>query len=235
MTYGHMAADTQGLERAVASLTGNGTAMLRSRLELNRTAFLCVGRLVEQKGVRQLVGAWQALDPALKAEATLLFVGDGPEAGWLKEQVQETSSSIRYAGPVDYDQLHRYYAAADAFVIPTLEDNWSLVVPEAMACGLPILCSKYNGCWPELVHQSRNGWVFDPLDQSDMVRCLAECAKQREQLKQMGVESRVIVSQHTPTHAAESVFRACRIAWERVRGDEEVCANGSSDGRRSTA
>ena len=41
-----------------------------------------------------------------------------------------------------------------------LEDNWSLVVPEAMSCGLPILCTRYNGCWPELVRENENGWVF---------------------------------------------------------------------------
>ncbi len=104
------------------------------------------------------------------------------------------------------------YAAADAFVIPTLEDNWSLVVPEAMSCGLPILCSKYNGCWPELVHPGRNGWVFDPLDKEDMARCLLACAASGDELGRMGLESQRIVADFTPAHAARAIFGACETA-----------------------
>jgi glycosyltransferase involved in cell wall biosynthesis len=109
-----------------------------------------------------------------------------------------------------------YYAAADAFVIPTLEDNWSLVVPEAMACGLPILCSKYSGCWPELV-QEGNGWVFDPLDHQDTLRVLNLCIQKGSELPGMGRESRTIIAGHTPQHAARSIYEACRIATEQAK------------------
>ena len=77
-------------------------------------------------------------------------------------------TNVYFIGKVDYDNLPNYYQSADVFVIPTLEDNWSLVVPEAMASGLPILSSVYNGCYPEYVTED-NGWVFDPLDSSDFV------------------------------------------------------------------
>jgi glycosyltransferase involved in cell wall biosynthesis len=122
---------------------------------------------------------------------------------------------VYFAGSIDYNQIHNYYASADAFIIPTLEDNWSLVVPEAMACGLPILCSKYNGCWPELVQEGRNGWVFDPIDTSDTLRVLTSVAASKVHLKKMGQCSREIVAQHNPKAAAEAIFAACNLAIKR--------------------
>ena len=56
--------------------------------------------------------------------------------------------------------------------MPTWQDNWSLVVPDAMACGLRVLCSKFNGGWPELAHEDENGYVFSPLVQENFVSTL---------------------------------------------------------------
>ena len=136
--------------------------------------------------------------------------------GQLEQYIRENHlDSVRFAGFVDYDSLAPYYKATDAFIIPTLEDNWSLVVPEAMACGLPILCSKYNGCWPELVHPCENGWVFDPLDSDDTVDCLKECLLAKEKLPEMGKKSRQIVSKHTAKQAAQAILNACEIAMRQ--------------------
>lgn len=147
----------------------------------------------------------------------LVIVGDGPERGRLMNQTSAAGlKSVYFEGSVDYDHMAGYYAASDAFVMPTLEDNWSLVVPEAMACGLPILCSKYNGCWPELV-QERNGWVFDPLDPQDTLRGLKACIERGPELPGMGRESRAIIAGHTPRHAARSIYEACRIAKEPAK------------------
>ena len=119
---------------------------------------------------------------------------------------------MRFVGAIDYDNIAIYYAAADVFIIPTLEDNWSLVVPEAMACGLPILCSKYNGCWPELIHQDKNGWIFDPLDSESTVKCLNLCIENKNELTKMGINSQEIVKNYSPEKAAGTIIRGCEIA-----------------------
>ena len=124
---------------------------------------------------------------------------------------------MTFIGGIDYDDIHKYYAMADVFMISTLEDNWSLVVPEAMACGLPVMCSQYNGCWPELVTK-QNGWVFDPLDPAGTSACLNTCLAARQQWPDMGWKSWEIVSRHTPEHAARAILEACRIALKRGNG-----------------
>jgi glycosyltransferase involved in cell wall biosynthesis len=87
-----------------------------------------------------------------------------------------------------------------------------------MACGLPILCSKYNGCWPELV-QEKNGWIFDPLDPKDTFRVLDSCLQKASDLPAMGRQSLEIVAGHTPLRAAKSIYEACLIAVRRVSGN----------------
>jgi hypothetical protein len=111
-------------------------------------------------------------------------------------------------------------AAGDCFVTPMLEYNWSLVVSEAMACGSPILCSTYSGCWPELVEPDRNGWVFDPLDLAHFTQALSYAIEQGEELGTMGEASRAIISQDTPQHAAVAVLQACRIANATISSGE---------------
>jgi glycosyltransferase involved in cell wall biosynthesis len=178
---------------------------------------LYIGRLIRRKGITELLSAWTNLPHTCVGPASLLLVGDGPDMQqYVDYCANHRLSNVRFAGRVEYDRLPLYYAAADAFVIPTLEDNWSLVVPEAMACGLPILCSKYNGCWPELVREGINGWVFDPLDVNSTTAVLTQAIQNCDRLETMGRVSRQIVSAHNAVTAAQAVLDACN----RARGEQ---------------
>jgi glycosyltransferase involved in cell wall biosynthesis len=211
-----MAADTHDLQQAAASVTYAERDEIRTGWYAQGLVFLYVGRLIRIKGIAQLLKAWARFEQDQKEKATLVLVGGGPEESSLRLLADSLNlRRVYFAGSVDYNQIHNYYASADALIIPTLEDNWSLVVPEAMACGLPILCSKYNGCWPELVQAGINGWVFDPLDNSDTLKVLASAATSKAELQKMGQRSREIVLDHTPKAAAESIFSACKLAIAR--------------------
>jgi glycosyltransferase involved in cell wall biosynthesis len=85
-----------------------------------------------------------------------------------------------------------------------------------MACGLPVLCSIYNGCYPELVHDGRNGWRFDPIDAEDTYQALARCVQSYQRLPAMGEESRRMVEAYTPECAADAILEACRMAHTRL-------------------
>ena len=209
ITLGHMSADTDGLRTAVRAIQPSEREATRARLGLRGTVFLYVGRMDPRKGCRELLRAWaQAAIPP--QEGTLLMVGDGPERSELEEMPE--ASGVVFAGRIPYDELPAIYAAADAFVIATLEDNWSLVVPEAMACELPILSSIYNGCWPELVRDGQNGWAFDPLRTEDCARALKNAVDASPRLASMGHRSGEIIADFGARQAAESIKRACEIA-----------------------
>src|SRR5262249_22457409 len=66
------------------------------------------------------------------------------------------------------------YFAADFFVHPTFYDPCSHVVPEAMACGLPVVTTRYNGA-SELMNAPREGYVIDdPHDHDRLAWCLTQ-------------------------------------------------------------
>ena len=213
ITKGHMVADSDRLATLRKSVSPVERERLRSGWPTAKVVFLYVGQLIKRKGLEQLLRAWQTFEGKAPGEAALVLVGCGPEESALKAQVETAKlRHVVFAGQVDYEHLVPYYAASDAFIIPTLEDNWSLVVPEAMACGLPILCSKYNGCWPELVQEGRNGWVFDPQDEQDTTETLSRAISHGVELAKMGAESLAIVSEHSPRRAAHAIHSACELA-----------------------
>jgi glycosyltransferase involved in cell wall biosynthesis len=141
---GAMAADTDELSKRREKLPPDDIDALEKSLGLTRPIFLYVGRLIRLKGLRELLHGWELyVRNSSSTHGSLLLVGEGPEREVLENIIREHNlPNTTFAGAVNYDDIAPYYAVCDAFIIPTLEDNWSLVVPEAMACGKPVLCSN---------------------------------------------------------------------------------------------
>lgn len=207
LAYGHMTAETAGVAERVAKATELQVKDIKSRYKLKGLTFLYLGQLIPRKGIMELLRAWKTAE---LNDATLMLVGDGQQRNEIRKYIADNylEDSIKLTGAISYDDLGPYYKAADCFIIPTLEDNWSLVVPEAMAAGLPIACSIYNGCHPELVHPE-NGWTFDPLNLKSTIETLKDITASRGKLPEMGEQSRRIVANHTPQHAAQGIYDAC--------------------------
>lgn len=105
-----------------------------------------------------------------------------------------TDAGIWMIGPVE-DPLP-FYAAADICVHPTYYDACSLVVLEAMACGLPVITTTWNGAG-ELISHGREGFLIsDPTDTDDLIRHLLAltCPDKR---RTMGVAARALAEQHS--------------------------------------
>lgn len=206
ITTGTMSADSEGLAKASLSISPEERAAFKHSLGLHEEGitYLYSGYLIPRKGVDYLLQAWMKHIQTYPKDQLLLVGG-----GELQESLSKTyggEKSIHFMGTVVYDTIYRYYNVADVFVIPTLEDNWSLVVPEAMACGLPVACSVYNGCYPELVHEGENGALFDPLDVKSTVKALDYF--HHVDLEQQGARSIEIEKQYNTERVAQNIFNA---------------------------
>lgn len=215
LTYGHMVADISGMEKKVDLVTEEECASLREKYSIKGLMLLFVGQLIPRKGVKELLEAWKVFQKTQSEKCTLVYVGDGVQRIELRDLIKANDiTNVVFTGSIDYDNMAVFYKTADCFIIPTLEDNWSLVVPEAMACGLPVATSIYNGCYPELVHPE-NGWTFDPLKQESIVDVLKKIISAKDGLKNMGKCSKTIVSKETADRAAQSIYDAIDIAIKR--------------------
>lgn len=137
---------------------------IRHRFALPDRYFLCAGRLVREKGVFDLVRAYERLSPEVQGDIGLVLVGDGSARSQLEALAAAVPDRIRIMAFLHREELASVYALADALVFPTHSDPWGLVVNEAMACGLPILASEVAGCVADLVENGGNGFVLPPRD-----------------------------------------------------------------------
>lgn len=169
---GGMSADSEGLRNGIASMTESEKVTFRNNFSNSGDGliYLFTGKLIERKGILPLLSAWKK-HSFVHSNDRLIIVGDGEQMTECKE-ICKNESSVFLEGRVEYAQIHKYYAVADVYVMPTIEDNWSLVVPEAMACGLPVATSIYNGCHTELVREGENGIVFDTFKEESLVHAL---------------------------------------------------------------
>lgn len=124
---------------------------------------LYVGLLVARKGVGDFLAAlarWGHSHPSDAVEC--LVAGDGDERARLERLPMPPNTRVVFLGNVPYERLPQLYQEADVFVLPTLEDEWGVVVNEAMAASLPVLGSLHSQAVEELVDDGGNGWTFSP-------------------------------------------------------------------------
>ena len=102
---------------------------------------LFLSRLHEKKGLRHLIDAWRRVSVDFSNWHLLIA---GPDDGFerrLRESIASfnLSASVTVAGPLYGNAKLAAYAAADAFVLPSFSEGFSMAVLEAMACKLPVL------------------------------------------------------------------------------------------------
>jgi glycosyltransferase involved in cell wall biosynthesis len=130
--------------------------------------FLFVGNDWKKKGLDALLHALAKL-PELPWR--LLIVGSDSRAAYEQTlQTLRVASRVTFLGPSP--DVLQFYAAADAYAAPALEDAYGLPVLEAMACGLPIIASSRAGV-SEIVTHGVNGLVLrDPKDSGELSAAL---------------------------------------------------------------
>lgn len=202
---GGMSADSEGLRKGIASLgSAERDSMLAKYKKNDGIVFLFCGALIERKGVESLLKAWKEYTQTHPND-TLLMVGGGELESKLRKDFGSIPT-VFIEGRKEYSEVCKYYAIADVFILPTIEDNWSLVIPEAMSCGLPVATSIYNGCHSELIREGENGTTFDTFNQASIIQAL-DFFHDRD-LKQMGQKSIEFEKPFDTEHCAQRTYNA---------------------------
>jgi glycosyltransferase involved in cell wall biosynthesis len=119
---------------------------VRGAVRAGPPTILCVARLIEGKGVLELV---QALSIVRRTTpCRLVLAGDGPEAERIRALAQRlgVSDSVELTGYVVGEDLAGLYRTADVFALPTsLSEGFPMVIQEALAFGLPIVTTRARG------------------------------------------------------------------------------------------
>lgn len=175
--------------------------------------FLCVARLVKKKNLPRLIRAYASYVrsmPRAERPWSLVICGDGPEREDLQAVAKQCGvrEKVVFAGLIsDFNHMLNYYAFARALILASHEnEQWGLVVNEAMASGLPVVVSKQCGCASSLVHNFQNGFSFDGNSVAALATHLSWLHEHEGDLSAMGERSREIVSEYSPANFAAKVL-----------------------------
>ncbi|MEO0479309.1 MAG: glycosyltransferase [Planctomycetota bacterium] len=157
------------LDRAVTHLPYPFPTVLEDPAAARDLDLLFVGRLGPEKGLDRILRALPEV-PDLR----LTVAGSGPMLTEWTSLARHlgVDDRVDWRGWLDGEALRVLRARHRALVVPSLWlENSPLVVHDALAEGLPVLCSRRGGL-PELVEHERNGFVFDPKNQPEIVASL---------------------------------------------------------------
>jgi UDP-glucose:(heptosyl)LPS alpha-1,3-glucosyltransferase len=143
---------------------------VREYLGLDRsvTVFLTVANHFALKGVPQAIRAVTELFKEGKPVHLVVLGGRHRFSGWFARHRFRNSLPVTFMGWVD--DPTPFYAAADVYLHPTFYDGCSLAVLEAMATGIPVITTRYNGAG-EIMEDGQEGFVLpEPSD----IRALRE-------------------------------------------------------------
>jgi glycosyltransferase involved in cell wall biosynthesis len=147
-----------------ADMARSDAKRIRQELQLPEQYVLYVGRLVEAKGLLDLTAALAVLGDSAP---TIVAAGEGP----LAEALAATKR-VRLVGFQETQRLIELYALADAFVLPSLDEPWGVVVNEALACSCPVITTDAVGAADDLVADGVNGRVVAAGDVAALAAAL---------------------------------------------------------------
>jgi glycosyltransferase involved in cell wall biosynthesis len=157
----------------------------------NAKIILFVGRLTSEKNVSKLLHAFKQIK---LRRAYLLIIGDGPQAGELKQLANKLSISQRVRFTGWKRDIERFYSIASLLVLPSIYEGFGHVYLEAMACGLPCIGIKSN--YPsikvateEVIVNGKDGFVI-PNSVSELAEKIETLLLDEKLRKEMGEKAR---------------------------------------------
>lgn len=164
-----------------------------------QVVFLFCGQMIARKGLDVLLTAFQRLG----GEARLLLVGPKAQlSSFLAPLPPEVSARIEYAGFQAPEDLPKFFAQADVFVLPSRYDGWGVVVNQALGAGLPIICSDMVGAGYDLVEEESNGLRFSTGDAGALADRMQRFIDQPALIESWGEASRRRAADWTPAVGA---------------------------------
>jgi glycosyltransferase involved in cell wall biosynthesis len=214
--------DSVVIPNAVDNVIFNSEARLarrsvsRQRLKLDDSDFvvLLIGNDWKKKGLDQLLRALAIIETPIQ----LLVVGkDDPGLYRSALRQLQLEDQVRFL-PSSADVLS-FYAAADAYVAPSLEDAFGLPILEGMACGLPVIASVQAGA-SENISDGTTGYLLrDPTNHVELAEIILRLAGDRRAAQKIG--------------AAAARYVRASASWDRNAAATREFLENSLASRRS--
>jgi glycosyltransferase involved in cell wall biosynthesis len=178
---------------------------------LTKPYFLAINRFVTKKNLPLLISSY-AKYRQQKGDLAwdLVLSGDGELRPQIEKQINELDLTkfVHLPGFLQQEELLPYFAHANCFIHASIQEQWGLVVNEAMAAGLPVIVSHRCGCFEDLVIEGVNGFGFDPEDQEALTQLMLKMSSKEVDLVAMGEASLQHIQKYSPDYFAQGLMQA---------------------------
>lgn len=166
----------------------------RKENNIDSRAFAYVGRLSTEKGLDILVAAYRLYREKIPDPWHLKCYGTGPLHESLKGVV-----GIELKGFCQPDELPKALLSSSCLLLPSLYEPWALVVHEAAAAGMAVICTDIAGASVHLVQDGYNGYIVETGDVNELAQTMLRYSSlSRSERSTMGENSYRMSLQFTP-------------------------------------
>ena len=178
------------------------------RIAAQDRPFVFVGRFVAKKNIVFLVEAYARYRQSAGVGARrLVLVGGGELEAQVRSRIAALGlgTAVEITGFVDAPQVATHLASARALLLPSTEEQWGLVVNEALALDLPVAVSRAVGSHDTLVRHGVNGFVLVPDDGAAWAEAMLALGGDEDRWEAMSQASRVLAPAGDTQRFAEGV------------------------------
>lgn len=161
-----------------------------------RPFFLFIGRIQEKKGLDLLVRSYQQLKQDQVDMPDLVIAGPVQQLDYAARlQTSQPQTGIHWVGSIQGEQKWQVMANAEAMILPSHQENFGIVVAEALAVGTPVLISNKVNIWRE-VEQGHAGYVRNDTHEGTVELLKSWLALDTESKKQMSLAACEVFRTH---------------------------------------
>ena len=164
-----------------------------------------VGLICYRKGLHHLL---PLVSQTFKDSVELTLVGYYKHDSYLYKTYKDYPN-IKFAGPVNHEELYKYYQEADVFVFPTLGEGYGLVILEALSSGIPCIVSNLAG-GDDAIEDGKNGFVFEGGNDIDLANKIQWFIDHSDEINKMSTYCRNTAQQYTWEKYAQNLYSVIR-------------------------
>lgn len=203
--------DNEDLARR-ADLAGNDSE-IRTLLGIASTErfFFLPSRFIAKKNIARVVDAYGLACKDSPHFPRLIIAGRGPLKDEVISQITtaKLSERITLIDWLPYEQIPRIARLSEAVLLASTDDQWGLIINEALAAGAPVLVSNRAGAH-ELVENNRNGFTFDPKNVTHLATLLQQLGTDAELVKSLRQNARSSMKDFSQTQFVAAWFEVFR-------------------------
>lgn len=172
--------------------------------------FVTSCQMIRRKGLDVLLHACKLL-PADGWALTL--AGDGPLRASLQRDFSRhwDQSRVRFIGQIPYENRASVFAGKHVFVFPSRWDGWGMVVPEALAAGVPVISSDAVISAHDFIRNGDNGFIIPSEDAQALAKHMAFFIENRAAIPSMRLAARKSVESYRPDIGARKLLTFLHI------------------------